>query len=149
MNIRAFDIYIIQLLRKISVPVARVGLFVVFFWFGTLKLLGVSPAASLVQTLYEETVPFLSFETFYLLFALFEMIIGALFLIPKAVRVVIPLLFLHMITTFLPLFFLPKMTWQAFLVPTLEGQYIIKNLVIIATAIFIVARMHPLPLKIR
>ncbi len=60
-------------------------------------------------------------------------------------RLVIPLLALHMITTFMPLFLLPSITWAGFFVPTLEGQYIIKNLVIIAAAIGIAAQLHPLP----
>ena len=41
----------------------------------------------------------------------------------------------HMITTGMPLFFLPKETFTGFLAPTLEGQYIIKNLALIAVAI--------------
>jgi hypothetical protein len=49
-----------------------------------------------------------------------------------------------MVMTFLPLYFLPTVTWSGILVPTLEGQYIIKNLVIIATALGIAAHLHPL-----
>jgi uncharacterized membrane protein YkgB len=49
-----------------------------------------------------------------------------------------------MIATFLPLFILPQETWSGFLVPTLEGQYIIKNLVLIAAAIGIAAHLHPM-----
>ncbi len=86
----------------------------------------------------------MSFDTFIILFGLFECLIGILFIFPNLVRVVIPLLFLHMITTFMPLFLLPEVTWSGFLVPTLEGQYIIKNLVIIATAVAIAAHLHPL-----
>ena len=48
-----------------------------------------------------------------------------------------------MITTAGPLVLLPSETWQSFFVPTLEGQYIIKNLVIIAAAIGIAAHLHP------
>ncbi|MCC7436506.1 hypothetical protein IT402_01365, partial [Candidatus Nomurabacteria bacterium] len=62
-------------------------------------------------------------------------------------RVVFPLLLFHMVTTFLPLIFLPSIVWQSAFVPTLEGQYIIKNLVIIATAIGIVSHLHPLAKK--
>jgi uncharacterized membrane protein YkgB len=52
-----------------------------------------------------------------------------------------------MITTFLPLIFLPGESWQAPFVPTLVGQYIIKNLVLVAAAIGIAAHLHPLPQK--
>jgi uncharacterized membrane protein YkgB len=148
MSLQSFDASAIHLLRKISVPLARIGLFVVFFWFGILKVVGESPAAALVQNLFSKTIPFMPFVTFYILFGLFECLIGVLFLIPKAERVVIPLLFLHMLTTFLPLILLPAMTWTAPFVPTLEGQYIIKNIVIIAAAIFIAANMRPLRAKV-
>jgi hypothetical protein len=79
-----------------------------------------------------------------ILFGLFECLIGILFLIRGAERVVIPLLFIHMVTTFGPLVFLPSETWQAFLVPTLEGQYIIKNLVIVAAAMGIASHLTPI-----
>jgi uncharacterized membrane protein YkgB len=126
------------------VPVARFGLFVVFFWFGILKVIGLSPASGLVQQLFKQTIPWMHFSTFIVLFGLFECLIGILFLFRGFERVVIPLLFLHMLTTFMPLYFLPQETWRGFLVPTLEGQYIIKNLVIIAAAIGIAAHLHPL-----
>lgn len=144
MNISKLDRGIIKLCQEGSVPVARFGLFVVFFWFGILKVLGMSPASGLVQALFEQTIPWMSFGTFIILFGYFECLIGVLFLIPRMERVVIPLLFLHMITTFMPLFLLPAVTWSGFMVPTLEGQYIIKNLVIIAAAIGIVSHLHPL-----
>lgn len=144
MSLRNIDVQVIHFFRRVSMPVARFGLFVVFFWFGILKVVGMSPASPLVEELFKQTVPFMSFSTFIVLFGLFECLIGVLFIIRGFERVVIPLLFLHMVLTFLPLFMLPQVTWNGFLVPTLEGQYIIKNLVIIATAIAIAAHLHPL-----
>ena len=125
-------------------PLARFSLFVVFFYFGILKVVGLSPASQLVQNLFENTIGFMPFGTFIILFGLFECLIGVLFIIRGLERIVIPLLFLHMIMTFMPLFMLPEVTWSAFLVPTLEGQYIIKNLVIISAAIGIAAHLQPL-----
>jgi uncharacterized membrane protein YkgB len=52
-----------------------------------------------------------------------------------------------MVTTVMPLFMLPSATWSAFLVPTMEGQYIIKNILIIAAAIVVAAHVHPLKHK--
>ncbi len=127
---------------RIFVPFSRFSLFVIFFWFGILKVVGMSPASGLVERLFNQTIPFMSFGTFLILFGLFECLIGILFLIKGAEKVVIPLLFIHMITTTGPLFVLPQETWSGFLVPTLEGQYIIKNLVIIATAIGLVAHKN-------
>jgi uncharacterized membrane protein YkgB len=144
MSIRKFDIKIILFFRKVSIPMARISLFVIFFWFGLLKVIGSSPASGVVQRLFENTVPFMTFHSFFIAFGLFECLIGVLFLIKGAERAVIPLLFVHMITTFGPLVFLPSETWQSFMTPTLEGQYIIKNLVIIATGIGVAAHLHPI-----
>lgn len=136
------DRIFIRCARVCSIPFARFSLFVVFFWFGALKLIDESPANPLVSNLLEETMPFMGFNTFIFIFGLFEVIIGLSFLFPKLVRVSIALLAFHMVTTFLPLVLLPEVAWQRAFVPTLEGQYIIKNLVIIAAALGIVSHMH-------
>lgn len=144
MKLKYIDIKLIEFFRKISTPTARVSIFVIFFWFGLLKVIGLSPASGVVQRLFEETIPFIQFEHFLFGFGLFECIVGIMFLIKGLERIVVPLLFVHMITTFGPLVFLPQETWQSFMVPTLEGQYIIKNLVVIACAIGIAAHLHPI-----
>lgn len=147
MSINSIDLKLIKFFKRSFEPMARFGLFVVFFWFGILKVIGLSPASGVVQRLFEQTIPFISFHTFLIGFGVFECLIGIMFLIKGLERIVIPLLFIHMITTFGPLVYLPSETWQKFLVPTLEGQYIIKNLVIIAAAIGIAAHLHPLKNK--
>lgn len=147
MSLKKIDSSLINFFRRVFVPSARIGLFIVFFWFGFLKVIGLSPASGVVQRLFENTVPFMEFSTFLVLFGLFECLIGVLFLIKGMERLVIPLLFIHMFTTFGPLVFLPSETWQSFMVPTLEGQYIIKNVVLIAAAIGIAAHLHPIKNK--
>lgn len=144
MNLRKIDIEFINFAKRISVPFARLSIFVIFFWFGILKVLGFSPASGLVKDLLVRTLPFIQPDQFVVLFGIFEMIIGVLFLIKGLERLVVPLLLAHMITTIMPLFLLQSQTWSGFLVPTLEGQYIIKNLVIIAVSIGIAAHLHPL-----
>jgi uncharacterized membrane protein YkgB len=144
MSIITFDLALIHFFRRVSIPLARIGIFIVFFWFGYLKVIGLSPASGLVERLFEATIPFMSFAAFLKGFGVFECVIGILFLIPRAERVVLPLLAVHMITTAGPLLMLPQETWSAFMVPTLEGQYIIKNVVIIAAAAGIAAHIHPL-----
>jgi uncharacterized membrane protein YkgB len=145
MDINSLDKKLIHFFRMVSVPLARWGLFIIFFWFGLLKVLGLSPASGLMQRLFENTIPWMPFATFMILFGLFEMLIGILFLIKGTERIVIPLLFLHMIIVSMPLFILPEETWSGFLVPTMEGQYIIKNIALIACAFGIAAHLHPLP----
>ncbi|MEK7646388.1 MAG: hypothetical protein AAB381_01700 [Patescibacteria group bacterium] len=143
MTLNTIDIHIINFFRRSSLVVARLGLFIVFFWFGILKVFDMSPASPLVQALFEATISFMDFPTFLFLFGIFECIIGIMFLLPKVERIVIPLLAFHLITTMMPLFLLTEATWTAPFVPTLEGQYIIKNVLIVATAIFVAAHVHP------
>ena len=128
-----------------SVAVLRIVLGIVFFWFGALKVIGLSPAGPLVRSLFDKTLAgFVPFDAFYVGFAWFEVALGILFLVPQATRLVLVLLAAHLVTTAGPLVLLPNEVWTAPFVPTLEGQYIIKNLFIIAAAITIAARLRPL-----
>ena len=58
------DARIIRMLRAIGTPLSRAALFIVFFWFGILKLFGASPASPLVQALFMRTISGISFENF-------------------------------------------------------------------------------------
>lgn len=138
------DRYLLATIRRVAFPSARIALFIIFFWFGLLKVLHASPADPLVAALLTKTMPFVPFEHFVVFLGFFEMLVGVLFLLPGISALVAFLLLLpHMLSTFLPLVFLPDMTWQGFFAPTMEGQYIIKNILIIALAIGIVAHLHP------
>jgi len=143
-NVLRLDERIIRLFRVSYIPLARFALFVVFFWFGFIKLTGMSPAGELAEALTAKTIGTEYFDLLFKLIALLECLVGILFLVPKAVRIVIPLLFFHMAVVCAPLVLVPEMTWQSFMVPTLEGQYIIKNIVIIAVAFGIAAHTEPL-----
>ena len=141
------DLRVIALFRRTFVPVARISIFIVFFWFGFIKLLGLSPASPLAEALTEKTVGLQYFDVLFITLAVIECIIGILFLFPKMTRIVIPLLLFHMVIVCSPLVLVPEYTWQGFLVPTLEGQYIIKNAVVVAVAIGIAATTAPLRSK--
>jgi uncharacterized membrane protein YkgB len=126
----------------IAFAFAHVALFIVFVWFGSLKLFGLSPANPLVSDLLAHTLPFMSFGVFNILLGSYEVLIGVMFIVPRMERIAIALLIPHMIVTIMPLILLPTITWQSTFVPTLEGQYIIKNVVIIALAATIFADMN-------
>jgi uncharacterized membrane protein YphA (DoxX/SURF4 family) len=143
-KVERWDEKIIGFFRRTYIPFARGALFVVFFWFGFIKLTGMSPASELAEALTIKTVGIEWFDVLFKLTALLECLIGILFLLPRVSRVVIPLLFFHMAVVCAPLALVPEMTWQSFGVPTLEGQYIIKNLVVIAVAFGIAAHTEPL-----
>jgi uncharacterized membrane protein YkgB len=143
MNTVRIDSHILHVLKVLSEPLSRIGLFVVFFWFGFIKVIGLSPAEGLVIELLDSVFALQS-TAFVVGLGVFECIVGILFLVKGAERIVLPLLFVHMLTTFGPLIFLPELSWQGIMVPTLEGQYIIKNLLIIAVAVTVAARLHPI-----
>lgn len=128
------DNRVVEIMGRIGLPFLRVGIGLIFIWFGLLKPLGLSPAADLLaKTVYwwtpEVVVPALGW---------WEVAIGVTFLIPQLTRMAIFLLAVQMPGTFLPLVLLPEVCFTVF--PwglTLEGQYIVKNLVIIGAALVI------------
>jgi uncharacterized membrane protein YphA (DoxX/SURF4 family) len=123
----------------------RVALGVVFFWFGVLKFFpGMSPA----EVLAGRTIETLSFglvsqQVAVLILAVWECAIGLGLLSGRFLRATLFLLFLQMAGTIMPLFLFPAETWVVFPVaPTLEGQYIIKNAVLVAGAVILGATVR-------
>ena len=113
--------------------VLRIGLGIIFFWFGALKLVpGLSPAEELVRN----TIYFIDPDIFQPVLAVWEMVIGVGLLTGKKLRLTLLLLFAQMGGTALPLVLLPEVVWTVFPFGlTLEGQYIIKNLAVIGSAL--------------
>jgi uncharacterized membrane protein YkgB len=147
MKKQQLDLKVIDFFRQSFIPMARLAIFVVYFWFGILKLFGESPATPLAQAFVNKTLGAANFGWSFKVLAVYECVIGILFLFPKLTRLVIPMLLIHMFIVCLPLFVVPELAWQKPFVPTLEGQYIIKNLAIIAVAIGIAAQTKPLSKK--
>jgi len=128
------------LMRKIGTPVLRYAIAVVFIWFGALKPFGLSPA----QHLVEQTVYFINPKVFVPILGWWEVAIGVCFLFRPLVRLGILLLFLQLPGTFLPLVLLPEVCFTKFPVGlTMEGQYIVKNLVIIGAALVVGGSLGP------
>ena len=113
--------------------IMRIGLGVIFFWFGALKLVpGLSPAEELVRN----TTYFVNPDWFIPVLAVWEMAIGLGLMLGKFMRLTLLLLFLQMPGTALPLVVLPQAVWTQFPYGlTLEGQYIINNLVLIGAGL--------------
>ncbi len=131
------DRQIIAWMAKYSLSVLRFGMGLIFVWFGALKFFpGLSPAEELVRN----TIYFVDPDFFLPILALWEVVIGLGFWLgfftKKFERLTILLLFLQMPGTALPLVILPEVCWTSFPFGlTLEGQYIIKNLAIIGSAL--------------
>ena len=126
-------------MRRWGTLAVRVSFGIIFVWFGILKPLGISSAEPLVIA----TVPWLPVfdgETWVSIIGWWEVAIGIAFLFRRTIRVAVALLALQMVGTFMPLVLLPDVTFQAGHFPygpTLEGQYIIKNLMIISAALVV------------
>lgn len=139
-----WDEKLIGMCSKWQLPFARFSLFLIYGWFGALKIPNLSPANPLVGQLLEKTLPFITFDQFIVFFGIFEVLIGILFLFPRVTRIALILLVLHMGMTVMPMVLLPSVAWQGLFVPTLEGQYMIKNILIVALALTLVAHLDPL-----
>jgi len=128
-----------------GVTLLRVSLGVVFFWFGVLKFFpGLSPAEELAgTTIAMLTGGFIGPNVSMPLLALWECLIGLGLMTGRALRVTLLLLFAQMPGTVLPLFIFPELTFvRAPLVLTLEGQYIVKNLVLVSAGLVIGATVR-------
>jgi uncharacterized membrane protein YkgB len=120
-------------------PVARIAIFVIYFWFGLLKLLNLSPATPLAAALVSHTIGMPYFAISFKTLAVYECVLGLLFLIPALTWLSTALLLIHLVIVTSPLVLVASAAWIHPLVPTLEGQYIIKDLAILALAVGIIA----------
>ena len=137
-NIKTYDeldIFITKFMSKWGITFLRYSLGVIYIWFGILKPFGLSPAQELVEnTVYWFDNP----ETFVPILGWWEVVIGLTMCIKPLIRVSIFLLFIQMPGTFLPLVLLPEVCFSNFPFGlTLEGQYIVKNLIIISAALVV------------
>ena len=139
--LKTIDQNFVKFCSAICIPMVRFSIFVVYFYFGLLKVIGFSPAEVIVRELWSHTLSFIPFNDFLAFFGVLEMVIGIIFLIPGKERLALYLLIPHMITTFGPLVMLPQFTWKGFMIPTLAGHYIIKNVIVIALAIAVAANI--------
>lgn len=142
-----FDKKFIAFARRYYPWIARISLFVIFFYFGFLKLTGASPAGDLALGFAEKMGMGAYAHQLFIALAFVECLIGLMILIPRLARPAIFLMLAHMLLVSAPLVLYPEAVWQAPFVPNLEGQYIIKNAALVALALGLVASTHPLTKK--
>jgi uncharacterized membrane protein YphA (DoxX/SURF4 family) len=112
----------------------------IFVWFGALKFF---PDLSPAQELATSTIDLLTFglipmQVSLILLASLEVGIGLLLISGLWIRLTIFLLFFQMAGTLTPIVLFPEMVFNALpYALTIEGQYIIKNVVIISAALVI------------
>lgn len=139
------DRWLTRTMARSGIPLLRISLGVVFLWFGVLKFFpGLSPA----QGLAGRTIEVLTFgavppEVALPVLAAWECVIGLGLIVGRSLRLVLLLLFLQMLGTLTPIVLFPGEVFVRIpYAPTLEGQYILKNLVLIAAALVIGATVR-------
>ncbi len=150
-NLTPFEERAYKWMAKRGPILLRISIGIVFFWFGIQKFF---PGVSSAEELATRTIEVLTFGLMgqaisMPLLAAWEVLIGILFVFGIWMRIAIPLLFLQMIGTFMPLFFFPAETFlPPPLIPTIIGQYIIKNIIIITGAMVVGAYYMKLEIKL-
>ena len=116
-----------------------------FLWFGVLKFFpNLSPAEDLAaRTIEQLTFGLVQPDVSLPVLAAWESVIGIGLILGRWLRGILFLLAVQMAGTFTPLLLFPNETLTVFpIVPTLEGQYIIKNIVLIGAAMVVGATVR-------
>ncbi len=134
------DTFLIEWMATWGILLLRISVGIVFFWFGFLKFFpGASPAETLATTTIQVmTGGLVEPRVSLVVLAAWECLIGLGLIFGVMLRTTLFLLFLQMPGTVTPMFFFPELTFQKIpFVLTIEGQYIVKNLVLISAGIVI------------
>lgn len=144
-SIDQLDRRITQWMAAHGITLLRISVGIIFLWFGALKFFpGLSPAESLAtSTITKLTNGAVGPETSLVILAIWECLIGIGLLLRRFLRATLLLLFLQMPGTISPMVIFPELTFTQFPYGlTIEGQYIVKNLVLISAAIVIGATVR-------
>ena len=139
------DIAVTTWMSKYGLTLLRISIGIIFLWFGVLKFFsGASPAEALaIETIHILTFGLLEPGFIIVSLAVLETLIGIGLVFNVFLRETLLLLFLQMIGTFSPIFLFPDEVFAVFpFALTLEGQYIVKNLVIVSAGIVIGATVR-------
>ncbi len=129
------DERVVQIMTVHGLRLLRISLGVVFVWFGLLKVIGATPVANLVSVV----IPWIPSTISVPLVGLFEVLLGFALLTGFSLRITLLLLWLHLAGTFLVLLLRPDLAFQNGnpLYLTADGEFIVKNLVLITSGIAI------------
>ena len=144
-SFRSVDLAIVRWMAHFGPTLLRISLGIVFLWFGALKFApGVSPAEQLAtRTMGVLSAGHLTPARALPILASWECLIGLGLLFGRGLRLILLLLYVQMAGTMFPLFLFPNEVFARVpYAPTLEGQYIIKNLVLISAGIVVGATVR-------
>jgi putative oxidoreductase len=142
-RLERLDRRILALLERAALPLLRLSLGLVLVWFGALKIAGETPVTDLVA----DTVYWVDPSWFVPLLGVFEVVVGLGLLLGRLLRIVLALFALQMMGTFLVLLIQPEVAFQDGnpLLLTTEGEFVIKNLVLLSAGLMIGSRLKALP----
>jgi uncharacterized membrane protein YkgB len=142
-RIVSIDQKIIEWLRRNSFSMLRLSLSIVMIWFGALKVAGASPVTDLVASVVYWVDP----TWFVPVLGVFEILVGLGLLAAKGLRLVLLLFVLQMIGTFLVVVIRPDRAFQNGnpLLLTTEGEFVVKNLVLLSAGLAVGSRLRALP----
>ncbi|GDY15091.1 hypothetical protein LBMAG53_39690 [Planctomycetota bacterium] len=155
-SLEPIDLRITDWCARLAILLLRLSVGICFLWFGALKLFpGLSPAEALAtKTIVALSWGMIPAAVIPLGLGIWECLIGLGMITGLWIRATLLLLAVQLPGTITPLFLFPHECFVQFpLVPTLEGQYIIKNLVLAAAALAVAAtvrggRLVPGPPKV-
>ena len=134
-RLNRLDRRLIKGMHNRGIPILRIALGIVFLWFGMLKILGFSPVTSLIAGTYS----FFPSEFFIPALGILEVVIGLGLIFKLALRTTLALLWIQLIGTIISPLLNPApfiANGNPFLL-TMEGEFVVKNLVLIAAGIVI------------
>lgn len=146
-----FDRDLTAWMAKYGLKFLRISIGLIYVWFGGLKFFeGLSPAEELsIRTIDTLTFGIISDQVILYGLATWETLIGVGLLFNIFLRETLILLYLQILGTFTPVFLFPSDVFVRIpYAPTLEGQYIIKNLIVISAGIVLGATARGIKLKI-
>ena len=129
------DEVVIPFLRRWGIPTLRISLAVVFIWFGALEgIRGVSGGRPRRFDVY-----WVDPDWFVPALGVVEVLVGVGLAARFGLRLVLLVLALQMLGTFLVFVLLPELTFQDGnpLQLTIEGEFVLKNLVLLASAMVV------------
>jgi len=133
--LKRLDRFLISEMHDWGIKVLRITLGIVFLWFGALKIFDLSPVTDLIA----ETYGFLPQDAFLLILGIWEVLIGIGLLAKFYLRVTLALLWLQMAGVIFAIILAPSMFYLQNnpLLLTVEGEFVLKNIVLIAAGLVI------------
>jgi len=126
-------------LKRYSLRLLRYSMALIYFWFGILKVIGISPVEEFVL----RSSSWVPVPHFVIVLGIFEMVIGICLFWKPLLRIGLALLFLQLCGTFLTIFLIPEDIFT--IIPyglTLEGEFVFKNLILFSVGLVLASSLN-------